>query len=277
MNEYLLSISDEDPEDFETYDEAYERWVADQAERAWDEKVTRDTEAFWANYDAMIEAQERQQFWKTTVSRQVNTHRPHAGGRLAPFDRNEGQMAAKHFRQFEVNSDVALIDYSRDCAVHYGKVVSVTFAPNGYPITVCHFPTYGGGIEREYAVEMLMQPEDVEAAVTQHKAGLQSLKPRRTVMMEEGNTHPTAITEHPGGGVSIHRNKGMLFDKFAQIAAEVEAEQSKPLTTDVDDQTITLGAQEPPQDPMIYNRQRPDGSYPPLSGFFNPKREDAGE
>lgn len=133
----------------------------------------------------------------------------------------------KTYPVFEVEQTVAMIDYSRDCEVHYGKVVSVEFASNGYPITQVNFPTYGGGITREYAVEMLLKPEAVEAAVAQHKAGLQSLTPRQTVIMEAGNTHPTVITEHPGGGVSIHRNKGMLFDKFAQIAAEVEADESK--------------------------------------------------
>lgn len=37
-----------------------------------------------------------------------------------------------------------------------------------------------------------------------------------------------------------------------------------------------LGPQEPPDDYRIYNRRRPDGTFPPLSGFFAVRQADAG-
>lgn len=35
--------------------------------------------------------------------------------------------------------------------------------------------------------------------------------------------------------------------------------------------TETLGPQEPPNDPRIYNRRMPNGMFRPLSGFFEPR------
>lgn len=37
---------------------------------------------------------------------------------------------------------------------------------------------------------------------------------------------------------------------------------------------ITLGVQEPPADPMIYNRRQPDGTFRSIRGFFIRPRDD---
>lgn len=120
-------------------------------------------------------------------------------------------MTAKPYPIFAVDSPVAIIDYSRECEVHYGTVTSVTFAKNGYPITRVNFPTYGGGITREYAVEMLVAPEDVDAKVKYHKQGLMM-----TGFTQKKQAVPS--TSYPSQSIASNRNEEK--DEYDQSTPE---------------------------------------------------------
>lgn len=64
-------------------------------------------------------------------------------------------------------------------------------------------------------------------------------EPTITTFTEPGNSHPTVVTEFPGGGVSVHHNKGFLFDKFREIAEQADKESDAALVDD-DDDTLPL-------------------------------------
>ena len=77
---------------------------------------------------------------------------------------------ATTYTKFATGSTVCLIDYANACEVHYGTVTSVKVERNGYPTTTVNFPTFRG--ERVYAVELLIAPEAVEAAIFQRQSAL---------------------------------------------------------------------------------------------------------
>lgn len=101
---------------------------------------------------------------------------------------------------------------------------------------------------------LLTQPEEprkpTEGEVEEKNLSTSpSDEPKITTFTEPGNSHPTVVTEFPGGGVSVHHNKGFLFDKFREIAEQTDKEidalpvdepEEPASTTEDDDDTLPL-------------------------------------
>lgn len=66
------------------------------------------------------------------------------------------------WKRFKVGQQVAYKEGFTNI-VRLGKVVSVTSAPNGYPVTIVDFPNWKGEIE--FAVEALKTPDQFQQSV----------------------------------------------------------------------------------------------------------------
>lgn len=92
--------------------------------------------------------------------------------------------------------------------------------------------------------------------------------------INDGNVLVRVHNTAQPGRVDINLERG--FTRFVAGMTPDEADQLAEMlrlsARDARSRVIRaagLGVQEPPDDPRIYNRKREDGTYPPLSGFFD--------
>lgn len=87
------------------------------------------------------------------------------------------------------------------------------------------------------------------------------------VVRVEHDARRVSLTVKPVNGGAGWSQVHLTLEEAAQLAAMLNLSMRHARAAAI--RAAGLGVQDPPDDPRIYNRKREDGSYPPLSGFFD--------